>query len=85
MTTQPPPPPWPRPSSCSQHGAALALSRGLGTPREEARALEGIGRSWLGRDPAEAAAPLRQALAIYQRIGVPDARRVQDTLTGHGL
>jgi tetratricopeptide (TPR) repeat protein/transcriptional regulator with XRE-family HTH domain len=68
-----------------QHGAALALTRELGTPQEEARALEGIGRSWLGRDPAEAAARLRQALAIYQRIGVPDVRRVQDTLTGHGL
>ena len=68
-----------------QHGEALALTRQLGTPREEARALEGIGRSLLGRDPAEAAGQLRQALTIYQRIGVPDARRVQDTLTGHRL
>jgi tetratricopeptide (TPR) repeat protein/transcriptional regulator with XRE-family HTH domain len=67
------------------HGQALALSRELGTPREEARALEGIGRSQLGRDPAEAAARLRQALAIYRRIGVPDAGRVQDTLTQHAL
>ena len=31
------------------------------------------------------AARLRQALAIYRRIGVPDARRVQDILTQHGL
>ena len=54
-------------------------SRELGTPHEEARALEGIGRSLLGRDPAEAAVRLGQALAIYQRIGVPDARRVEDT------
>ena len=51
-------------------------------PLEEARALEGIGRSHL-RDghPSQAAAFLRQALAIYQRIGTPAARRVQETLT----
>jgi tetratricopeptide (TPR) repeat protein/transcriptional regulator with XRE-family HTH domain len=68
-----------------QYGQALAISRELGTPREEARALEGIGRSLLGRDPGRAAAHLREALAIYQRIGVPGAQQVQDTLTGHGL
>ena len=74
------------PDEAARHcGQALAISRELGTPHEEARALEGIGRSLLGRDPAEAAARLRQALAIYQRIGVPDARRVEDTLTQHGL
>jgi tetratricopeptide (TPR) repeat protein/transcriptional regulator with XRE-family HTH domain len=66
-------------------GQALAISRELGTPSEEARALEGIGRSLLGRDPAEAATRLRQALAIYQRIGVPDAQRVVDTLGQHEL
>ncbi len=68
-----------------QFGEALALTRQLGTPAEEARALEGIGRSLLDRDPAEAAAQLRQALAIYQRIGVPDAQRVEETLGKHGL
>ncbi len=68
-----------------QFGEALTLTRQLGTPAEEARALEGIGRSLLSRDPAEAAAQLRQALAIYQRIGVPDAQRVQQTLSKHGL
>ncbi len=74
------------PDEAARHcGQALAISRELGTPHEEARALEGIGRSLLGRDPAEAAVRLRQALAIYQRIGVPDARRVEDTLTQHGL
>ncbi len=74
------------PDEAARHcGQALAISRELGTPHEEARALEGIGRSLLGRDPAEAATRLRQALAIYQRIGVPDARRIQDTLTQHGL
>lgn len=50
-------------------------------PLEEARALDGIGHSHL-RDghPGEAAASLEQALAIYQRIGSPDVRRVQETL-----
>ncbi len=68
-----------------QFGEALALTRELGTPQEEARALEGIGRSLLGRDPSEATRRLREALAIYQRIGVPEAQGVQDTLTQHGL
>jgi hypothetical protein len=51
---------------------------------EEARALEGIGNSHLHDGNQRQAAPyLRQALAIYQRIGVPAARRVQETLQGH--
>ena len=63
------------------HTQALAIARDLGTPSEEARALEGIGHSHL-RDgnPTQAAAPLRDALAIYQRIAAPAARRVQETL-----
>jgi Tfp pilus assembly protein PilF len=63
------------------HAQALALARDLSTPPEEARALEGIGRSHL-RDghSSEAAAYLEQALAIYQRIAAPAARRVQETL-----
>jgi tetratricopeptide (TPR) repeat protein/transcriptional regulator with XRE-family HTH domain len=65
-----------------QHTEALAIASELGTPGEQARALEGIGRSLLHRDPPEAAAHLRQALEIYQQIGAPDARRVQDTLDG---
>ncbi len=65
-----------------QHAEALAIASELGTPGEQARALEGIGRSLLHRDPPEAAAHLRQALEIYQQIGAPDARRVQDTLDG---
>ena len=65
-----------------QHTEALAIASELGTPGEQARALEGIGRSLLHRDPPEAAAHLRQALEIYQEIGAPDARRVQDTLDG---
>jgi tetratricopeptide (TPR) repeat protein/DNA-binding XRE family transcriptional regulator len=71
--------------SRTHHAAALAIARELGTPGEQARALEGIGRGLLHRDPAEAAAHLRQALAIYQKIGAPDARRVQDTLDARSL
>jgi tetratricopeptide (TPR) repeat protein/DNA-binding XRE family transcriptional regulator len=67
----------------SRHAEALAIARELGTPDEQARALEGIGRSLLHRDPAEAAAHLWRALEIYQKIGAPAARHVQDTLDSH--
>ena len=51
---------------------------------EEARALEGTGRAHLqDGDTREGTACLEQALAIYQRIGAPDARRVQQTLADH--
>jgi tetratricopeptide (TPR) repeat protein/DNA-binding XRE family transcriptional regulator len=69
----------------NHHAAALAIARELGTPGEQARALEGIGRSLLQQDPAEAAADLRQALEIYEKIGAPGAQRVQDTLDGQSL
>jgi tetratricopeptide (TPR) repeat protein len=71
--------------ACRHHGQALAIARELSAPREEARALEGIGRSLLRQDPADAAAHLRCALEIYQNIGAPGARRVQNTLDDHGL
>jgi len=67
------------------HSQALAIAREIGAHGEEADALAGIGLSLLPSSPAEAAAPLRGALAIYQRIGSRDAGRIQDTLTGHGL
>jgi hypothetical protein len=34
-------------------------------------------------DREEGAAQLRQALTIYQRIGTPDARRVQKAVRDH--
>lgn len=71
--------------SRSHHAKALAIARELGTPGEQARALEGIGRSLLRGDPAEAAAHLREALEIYQKIGAPEARSVRDTLDGQSL
>jgi hypothetical protein len=68
------------------HGQALVITQELGVPLEEARALEGIGQSLLqDGDPARAAERLRQALAIYQRIGAADARRVHKTFREHGL
>ena len=67
------------------HREALAKAIELGAPAEEARALAGLGRSQLAGDSAEAARNLREALAIYQRIGTPQARLVQDTLDEHGL
>jgi tetratricopeptide (TPR) repeat protein/transcriptional regulator with XRE-family HTH domain len=63
-----------------QHGQALAIARELGAAAEEAAALAGIGRSLLPGRPAEAAGHLRQALAIYQRIGAPESRSVQAAL-----
>jgi tetratricopeptide (TPR) repeat protein len=68
-----------------RHGQALAIAREIGSPLEQARALAGIGMSLLPGRPAEATGQLREALAIFQRIGVPEARRVQDTLDEHGL
>jgi tetratricopeptide (TPR) repeat protein/transcriptional regulator with XRE-family HTH domain len=68
------------------HARALPIARDLGASPEEARALEGIGYSHLrDGDPAQAAATLRKALAIYQSIGSPAARRVEETLRQHGL
>jgi hypothetical protein len=63
------------------HAQALVIARDLGSPLEEARALEGTGRSHL-RDghASEGTACLEQALAIYQHIAAPAARRVQETL-----
>ena len=63
------------------HTRALAIARDISAAPEEARALEGIGRSHLQEgNPSQAAAPLRQALTIYQRIGGRGAQRVQEIL-----
>jgi Tfp pilus assembly protein PilF len=68
------------------HMQALTIAHEIGAPLEEARALEGIGRCHL-RDGSrtEGAAYLSRALAIYQRIGAADARRVKETLRDYGL
>ena len=36
-------------------------------------------------DPGDGAAHWQQALAIYERIGAPDAGRIQETLRQHGI
>ena len=52
----------------------------------EARALEGLGHCLLrDGDPEGAATHWQQALAIYERIGAPDAQRIQETLHKDGL
>ncbi len=60
---------------------ALAIAKGVASLPEEARALEGLGRCQRqsGRG-TEAAVLLNQSLAIYQRIGSPNAHRVQISL-----
>jgi len=53
---------------------------------EEARALKGIGRSHLqDGDRGQAAAHLRQALTIYQRIGAPRAGKSRKPSGHHKL
>ena len=65
---------------------ALAIARDLGLVFEEGRALEGLGHSYLQSGNSDRAAEhLRQALAIYQRIGVPGARRVAEALKNIGI
>jgi hypothetical protein len=58
----------------------------LTSARQGVDGLDGIGRSYLHeRNLEHGAAHLRQALTIYQRIGAPAARQVQETLHDHGL
>ena len=61
---------------------ALALAASISSPTQEAGAREGIGRCHLqdGR-PGPGITSLRQALAIYQHVGSPNAEHVQKTLT----
>ena len=73
------------PEAREYHAQALSIARDLGAPLEEARALEGTGRTLLRDNPEEADALLQRALAIYQQIGAPGAQRVLDALNDHGL
>jgi tetratricopeptide (TPR) repeat protein len=61
---------------------ALWLARQIGTCLHEAHALEGIGRCLLHDSSiSDSITYLRQALAIYQRLGVPEAKRLTAILT----
>jgi tetratricopeptide (TPR) repeat protein/transcriptional regulator with XRE-family HTH domain len=72
--------------ACNQHTRALAVARDISAAPEEARALEGIGNSHLREGNLSlAAAHLRQALTIYQRIGAPGAKRIEEILRHHRL
>jgi tetratricopeptide (TPR) repeat protein len=60
---------------------ALSTARDINAPALEAQALEGIGRSHIREgNPSQGAAHLRQALAVYQRLGAAEAQRVEKTL-----
>jgi tetratricopeptide (TPR) repeat protein/transcriptional regulator with XRE-family HTH domain len=60
---------------------ALQTATEITSPLEEARALEGIGRCHLQDGQSEeGATSLRKALVIYNRVGSPNAQRVQNVL-----
>jgi len=68
------------------HSRALTIARDIKAAFEEARALDGLGHNFLhSGDRDRAASHLALALTIYQRIGVPAARRVQMTIHEQGL
>ena len=56
---------------------ALSIARDIDTPAGEAQAREGIGRSRIQEgNRGQGAKDLQQALAIYRRIGAPEAQCV---------
>jgi tetratricopeptide (TPR) repeat protein/transcriptional regulator with XRE-family HTH domain len=68
------------------HMQALDVATEMGSPIEQARAREGIGRYRLQQgQPGQAAESLLQALAIYDRIGSPRAAQVEVTLRQNNL
>ncbi|AEK39792.1 ATP-binding protein [Amycolatopsis mediterranei] len=63
------------------HGRALDLARAVGVRLQVGRALEGLGRSALkAADGARGIEYLRQALALYRELAVPEAAAVRATL-----
>ena len=71
------------PRAVELYEQALAANRELNKPREQATALEGLGGCHLSHgDPDAAAVRLREALEIYERLGMAlDAHRVHDSLS----
>jgi tetratricopeptide (TPR) repeat protein/transcriptional regulator with XRE-family HTH domain len=68
-------------SAREYHGEALTEACGIGSRSEQARALEGIGRSHLRLgETAEAKAVLEEALTMYLRISSPRASEVERQL-----
>jgi len=69
----------------AQYEQALRIAQEIRAPLQEARALEGIGKSLLQEGQTdEGTAKLRQALVIYQRLKAPDAKGVRATLRRYG-
>ena len=65
----------------ARHERARSIADRIVCPPEQARALVGIAQCDLRASQRETAmAALRQALAIYEQIQHPQARRVADTL-----
>lgn len=63
--------------------AAIQLARQIGDPYEEARILSGIAETAIiTRDPHTARVNLRQALDIFERLGVPEAEPTRLRLDG---
>jgi len=63
------------------HEQALAIAASIAAPREEARALEGVGLSDLAEGRQESGLRLLgEALDLYQRIGSPRARQLEEDL-----
>jgi DNA-binding SARP family transcriptional activator len=61
--------------SFEHYYTALRLAREIGDPYEEAKILEGIGESTFSTQGPDAARILfRQALDLYERLGVPEAK-----------
>lgn len=73
-----------RPRALALYQQALAMSRELNYPAHEAVSLEGIAEHHLATgDLTQGAGYLRQALQIYQRIGMrADIERVTAHLAG---
>ncbi|MFL6125295.1 tetratricopeptide repeat protein [Actinophytocola sp.] len=63
------------------HQQALSLARDGAYRQEEANAHHGIGNALLATDPDGAREHWRQALAIYDQLGVPKADEVRRQLT----
>lgn len=60
---------------------ALTLAREVGLQLEEARALAGIGRYLIIRDGNQEGVPyLRDALRLYQRLGLPEPESLNEAL-----
>jgi DNA-binding SARP family transcriptional activator len=64
-----------RPEALDHYHTALRLAREIGDPYEEGKILEGIAESTLNTQRSDAARIVfRQALDIFERLGVPEAK-----------